>query len=187
MAQRRFWHVLHPWDVLVSESEFIENRTTTMTTRVFDRFARPRWAGAVVLAVAGIASGAVAAASLQPDDRPPAGSSSTPGGEVAQPATPEYQVNDKGLTYGVGSYHADADEWPDLLLVEATNGREGYVERRLLDEVTGANVSSPEEAVAWQQQMDAASWDQRPIPVYLADGKTVIGEFEISRSSAIGP
>jgi len=66
------------------------------------------------------------------------------------------------------------DDYPDLLHVEATNGKTGYVDRHLLDELTGANVSSPEEAVEWQRQQDAAGPSVTYIPVYESDGTTLI-------------
>jgi hypothetical protein len=78
-----------------------------------------------------------------------------------------------------------------LLQVQATNGttngRVGYVDRHLLDELTKANVSSPEEAVDWQRQQDAAGPGVILIPVYESDGTTVIGEFPISRTTTIPP
>jgi len=74
----------------------------------------------------------------------------------------------------------------NLVAVVATNGNKGFVDRELVDELTGANMKSLAEAVAWQKQMDATTWDVKEIPVYEADGKTQIGVFPISRSQGTG-
>lgn len=108
--------------------------------------------------------------------------------QAADPGTPgEIKgTNKNGQTYGTyggtGSQQLADLPLPDLIQVVATNGLLGYVDRALLDELTGANVSSPAEAVAWNQAMDAATWDTKTLPVYLLDGITQIGEFVIDRS-----
>lgn len=98
---------------------------------------------------------------------------------------PEFPANDNGQTYGSVD-GVTRDDHPDLVLVEATNGRTGYVDNSLLDEATGANVSSPEEAIAWMEKLAAADSNER-IPVYDADGKTQIGTFEIDRGGGPPP
>jgi hypothetical protein len=70
----------------------------------------------------------------------------------------------------------------DLMEVKATNGRLGYVDRALLDELTGANVANPEEALAWMRELTGYSTPTIEIPVYEADGTTQIGVFPVSRT-----
>ena len=137
------------------------------------------------LLVIGLAGGgfyagtALAAGTPEPSSVP--GLSSSPEGTPGAAKVSAFPVNSNGQTYG-SSEDVAIDDLPDLILAEATNGRMGYVNRELLDELTGANVSSPEEAVAWNEKMDAATWETKQIPVYLLDGVTQIGTFEISRS-----
>lgn len=84
--------------------------------------------------------------------------------------------NAEGDTYGV----ENANGTPDLIAVIATNGRSGYAHRTDLDEINGTAASktfkSPEEALEWQE---AQRGKILSVPVYEADGKTVIGEFVI--------
>lgn len=89
--------------------------------------------------------------------------------------SPAYQVNDSGQTYGVIGEGAE----PDLIGVYATNGKQGYVLKSELDAASGhpSQFKSPEEALAWQEEF---GYDDRSIPVYEPDGKTVIGEFVIT-------
>ncbi len=84
-----------------------------------------------------------------------------------------------GLAGGVG----DARRLPGVIDVDW----HGNVDRDLLDELTGANVTSPEEATEWQRQQDAARPSVTYIPAYESDGTTVIGEFPINRSSTTPP
>ena len=80
-------------------------------------------------------------------------------------------VNANGDTYGI-SGSDDGDE-PDLVAVQATNGREGYAYAR---DLAGYEPTSPADAVAWQR---AHEGETRVVPVYLSDGETVVGELEI--------
>ena len=64
----------------------------------------------------------------------------------------------------------NADGEPDLIAVEASNGRTGYV---YAEELSGPLPSSPEEAATWTPP------PARSIPVYEADGTTIIGEFTV--------
>ncbi len=71
-------------------------------------------------------------------------------------------VNANGDTYGV--LGSDAGE-PDLVAVEATNGRSGYVYATDLAQDTPASPAADTTGTV------------RVIPVYESDGETVIGEF----------
>jgi len=87
-------------------------------------------------------------------------------------ATPSYATNDAGLTYGsLADAHSPETE-PDLILVETVDGKTGYAYKKDLDEASGANVQSPEEAARWEPRTTE-------VPVYLADGSTRIGVFVV--------
>jgi hypothetical protein len=150
-----------------------------------DRRRRHRLGMGVVVGVVAVGGGAGLAVSLTQDT--PAGTSTTPDGTPAPSIEPSFPTNASGQTYGNPDPRVGLDDYPDLLHVEATNGKTGYVDRHLLDELTGANLSSPDEAVEWQRQQDAAGPGVTYIPVYESDGTTVIGEFPISRSSTTQP
>lgn len=93
---------------------------------------------------------------------------------------PTYALNEQGLTLGTVADATSPDTEPDLILAVATNGREGYVYKRDLDAADGTTAmkgfKSPEDALAWQKERGAKTI---VIPVYLEDGKTVVGEFEV--------
>jgi len=128
-------------------------------------------------ALIGLISGAAVAANTIP-----AGVASSEGGAPGVAQAPHYSLNESGQTYGSLSDAVSPEDEPDLILVRATNGLEGYVLREALNQATGANVATPEEAIAWQQTQDAIGWTTKTIPVYESDGQTQIGEFEITRS-----
>lgn len=95
-------------------------------------------------------------------------------------------VNESGQTVG----RIDGltpSTYPDLIQVRATNGKLGFVLSAQWNELTGASVSTPAEAVAWQEQMDAEGWTVREIPVYESDGITQIGVFPITRTQGHPP
>jgi hypothetical protein len=90
--------------------------------------------------------------------------------------TTAWGVNADGNSYGIQNENGV----PDLIAVSATNGRDGYVTRADLDAADGTEAArhftSPQDALRWQEERKG-----RPvsIPVYEADGKTVIGSFVI--------
>lgn len=92
---------------------------------------------------------------------------------------PNFLTNENGQTYGE-TYNVMIEDYPDLIGVIATNGKEGYVYK---DELDGYVPRSPEEAVEYMNVLKELN-DQgiyfQIITVYEADGKTVIGEFEKS-------
>jgi hypothetical protein len=75
------------------------------------------------------------------------------------------------VTYGSGLDAVSYEDEPDLILVEATNGKEGYAYRTDLE---GPMPSSPAAAVAQQK---ARGGKPRIITVYEVDGVTQIGVF----------
>lgn len=84
--------------------------------------------------------------------------------------------NANGVTYGSGLDAVSLEDEPDLIEVQATNGKIGYAYRTDLE---APDPSSPAAAVAQQK-----TWGTQPevIPVYEVDGVTQIGSFEIEHS-----
>ena len=108
------------------------------------------------------------------------------GGGV-EPPEPSYSANDSGLTYG-SSLGAAVGSEPDLILVLATNGEEGYVYATDLRRVDGTEAAeafkSPEDALVWQESQKNVTDHERTIPVFAEDGKTEIGVFVVSAGAA---
>lgn len=139
--------------------------------------------GVTTLALAvGIVGGAAVA--QVPTLRSPAGITAEPGVESEPIPAPTYERNAGGLTFGSAADAPSPDQEPQLILAQATNGKEGYVKKSELDEANGsaaaAEFSSPEEALKWQASLIN---EVVKIPVYDVDAKTVIGEFEVGDSS----
>ena len=84
-----------------------------------------------------------------------------------------WPTNGSGLTYGSAADAVSPGSEPALILVEATNGMTGYAYRTDLEEPA---PSSPAEALRLQK---ARAGSVRTIRVYLADGRTRIGDFRI--------
>jgi hypothetical protein len=93
-------------------------------------------------------------------------------------AATRWPRNASGQTYGSGLSARSPEDEPDLIRVEATNGKVGY---SLRDDLEGPDPKTPEEAVRLQA---ARSGTSREIPVYLSDGKTEIGVFVIEDGGA---
>lgn len=89
----------------------------------------------------------------------------------------EFGANANGDSYGITG---DERGEPTLIAAMATNGKEGYVYRQDLEDADGTTAmkgfKSPEDALAWQE---AHAGEVISIPVYEADGKTIIGEFQV--------
>jgi hypothetical protein len=79
--------------------------------------------------------------------------------------------NALGVTYGSGMDAKSPEDEPDLIRVEATNGKVGYAYRTALE---GPEPSSPSAAIAQQK---AKGGKPDVIPVYEVDGVTQIGVF----------
>ena len=95
---------------------------------------------------------------------------------VAAATRDVYPQNAAGKSFGSELLAAEG-QGPDLTLVVASNGREGYVDSQELKRLTEPDVHSPAEALAWQQAM---SGKVASIPVYLSDGRTQVGVFDVS-------
>lgn len=107
-----------------------------------------------------------------------AGAGNTPPRHGAPTA---WQKNKHGVTYGSGLKAESVEDEPDLILVEASNGKLGYAYRTDLE---GADPSSPAAAVA-KQKAEEGTTDL--IPVYEVDGVTRIGSFVIHHPKGIYP
>ncbi|MHB8126947.1 MAG: M56 family metallopeptidase [Desulfitobacteriaceae bacterium] len=87
--------------------------------------------------------------------------------------TPLYQTNENGQTYGTdkgpGIY---GNPRPDLVAAEPPDGPSGYVK---YEDLEGPQPKNPEEAIKMQKE---GVFSNRKIPLYAADGKTVIGSFK---------
>ena len=141
---------------------------------------------ALVASVLGVGGGAAYALSQpRPSADEPAGVSKVEGGPAPERLAPDWPTNASQQTYGSILEANSPEDAPDLVLVATREGEPGYVKRTELDAATGANVSSPKEAVAWQktQTARAAKAASTFLDVYDQDGKTVIGKFEVQYSS----
>ncbi|WP_409969893.1 M56 family metallopeptidase [Bengtsoniella intestinalis] len=87
-----------------------------------------------------------------------------------------YPVNENGETYGQAVKDSNL-ETPDLQLAQNADGVKGYIRE---SETPGAWVSTPEEAADY---METAQTEPSTINLYLHDGVTVIGQFEVSANS----
>lgn len=94
-----------------------------------------------------------------------------------------YPVNSKGQTYGFALDSQFVGEHPDLVAVEATNGKSGYIlwgEYRYLG-YTGRTETAEDMMafIAWQETQP----DLRVIPVYDVNRDNLIGYYEINLSN----
>lgn len=87
-----------------------------------------------------------------------------------------WSKNAHGVTYGSGLDAVSPEDEPDLIRVEATNGKVGYAYRSDLE---GPEPTSPAAAVAQQK---AKEGKPDVIPVYEVDGITQVGVF-VARSN----
>jgi hypothetical protein len=85
-----------------------------------------------------------------------------------------FQKNENGQSYGSTADARSSNEEPELIQAYGIDGNIGYVLKKDLD---GEKPKSSEEAVAKQLNAPAS----RTIPLYDVDGKTVVGEFKISK------
>jgi hypothetical protein len=90
--------------------------------------------------------------------------------------TTGWATNAAGQTYGAMNQHGE----PDLIAVEATNGRSGYVFRDELNEANGTTAAegfrSREDALRWQEEN---AGKVQLVPVFESDGTTRIGDLRV--------
>lgn len=125
---------------------------------------------AVIGTLVGGAVGAVAVPGLLA----PAGVASAPNAAPAATADPDYPVNESGQTYGSALNATAPENEPDLILVAASNGANGYARKTDLAAAEGTGFTTIEEAVKWSE---GDGRNDHKVPVYLSDGKTQVGEF----------
>jgi len=86
--------------------------------------------------------------------------------------TPLYQTNENSQTYGFAfASSIMGNPQPDLISAKSGDGTSGYVK---YEDLKGPQPKTPEEAIAMQEM---GMFERREIPLYAADGKTVIGSF----------
>ena len=90
--------------------------------------------------------------------------------------TTKWGTNSHGQTYGA----QNSSGTPDLIAVDATNGKFGYVFANQLAAADGdtaaQHFTSPAQALAWQK---AHQGKTTSIPVFTSDGTTQIGVFSV--------
>lgn len=82
-----------------------------------------------------------------------------------------YPENEMGETYG--PHIPELEKNPDLSLAQGKNGIIGYIRNSEAD----PDVNTLEEAMAYMEKGREEGFPDYTIPLYLQDGKTVIGEF----------
>ncbi|MDO0823881.1 M56 family metallopeptidase [Desulfosporosinus nitroreducens] len=85
---------------------------------------------------------------------------------------PLYQTNKNGQTYGSAFASSIIGNPQPELISAGKDGTSGYVYYE--DLMGGPQPKTPEEAIAMQEM---GKFEKRAIPLYAADGKTVIGSF----------
>ncbi|MFP3465580.1 hypothetical protein [Leifsonia sp. SIMBA_070] len=91
-------------------------------------------------------------------------------------STTAWAKNASGQSYGVQNEKGT----PDLIAVTATNGKDGYVYRKDLEDIDGTTASrsftSPQQALDWQETHHGGD-----IPVFKSDGTTKVGTFHVGQ------
>lgn len=94
--------------------------------------------------------------------------------------TTPYPTNAQGQTYGSALGATSPSDQPDLILATGRTSVgpvTGYVLATNLDAATGANVATPQAALAWMQAH--AGGPGTSIPLYTENGTTVVGTFTV--------
>lgn len=91
--------------------------------------------------------------------------------------TTPWAVNVHGQSYGVVNEHGT----PDLIAVQTADGKDGYALASELAQADGTvaakGFKNPQDALDWQKAMAGKTI---VVPVYLSDGTTRIGDFDIT-------
>jgi hypothetical protein len=95
-------------------------------------------------------------------------------------SVPVFPVNKNGETYGSLAKVNSPGQEPDLVMAIGVDGTRGYV--KYVD-LNGKQPRTPEEAIALQNSR--LKEGPKTIPLYDVDGKTIIGEFKISKPKGI--
>lgn len=84
----------------------------------------------------------------------------------------QYPVNAKGETYGPEDAREITGTEPDLVSAVATNGVKGYIRQTERRRMNGS---------LFDADWDRSALKTLSVPVYEADGETVVGQFNIDR------
>lgn len=95
-------------------------------------------------------------------------------------SAPVFPVNQNGEKYGSLAKVNSPGQEPDLVMAIGVDGTRGYVKYVDLNE---KQPRTPEEAIALQNSRLKEC--PKTIPLYDVDGKTIIGEFKISKPQGI--
>lgn len=100
-------------------------------------------------------------------------------------SSPSFPTNTNGQTYGSAAEAGSDDAMPDLVAVQMPDGSVGYIYSEELIRLEGGHVSSPEEALEWNEtvkniptETNDAGVTYIPITAYESDGVTEIGTWE---------
>ena len=97
-----------------------------------------------------------------------------------------YPVNSKGETYGSGLDSSIVGYDPDLILVRASNGAEGYALSRELEWGNyPGQINTPDDALAYMEWLGTQP-NPRLVPVYDVNRDNIVGYFEIYRGDNYG-
>lgn len=96
----------------------------------------------------------------------------SPGDVLHQTLQGRYGVNPDGVTFGSDAVPTTDGKQVQLVLVIATNRREGYAWR---EELAGPQPKNPAQALEWQRTNPKT----RTVPVYGSSGKRRIGVFVV--------
>lgn len=94
------------------------------------------------------------------------------------PAKSAYPVNTNGQTYG--AMQLSLYEVPDLIAVQATNGKTGYC---LKGDLMPSHTTSQPDEIAEENERSLEGYT---IPVYESDGFTQVGVFQVGGPDSIG-
>ncbi|PZT97178.1 MAG: hypothetical protein DI630_22230 [Gordonia sp. (in: high G+C Gram-positive bacteria)] len=95
-------------------------------------------------------------------------------------ASQEIQRNSRGETFGSAESITNDDELPDLVLSIGTNGRTGYIRSADIPATPTTKAQAetlPETTAADGQRVRGPA--AKTVPVFEADGTTVVGQFQI--------
>ncbi len=91
-----------------------------------------------------------------------------------------YEMNENGQTFGSAINCTRLEEYPELIQAADSKGTEGYV---YFDDLYEYIPSSPEDAALYMEklcELNEKGVLSKKIPLYKSDGKTIIGEYEVS-------
>jgi len=91
---------------------------------------------------------------------------------------PNFPINENGQSYGSVLNATSPDTEPDLIKAYGEDGTIGYVKS---EDLNGEMPKTPEEALSKQRSKTLR--ENRQIPLYDINGKTVIGKFNVAHGN----